>query len=167
MRYLLLILLLIGCYTERKAKNQFSKAVVAYPKIPADYCADEFPVKDSLITDTLRTTDTLYVDPLPNDTVLIQDFDTVRIYITKTLPGKVITNTVYIRDTILRENTAALKAYEIDNSQLIQSLTGMTDERDKYKGQAKKRGLIIWSTFGLIFLISGLWFYLKSKKVLP
>lgn len=169
MKYGIIILsfILFGCYNQKKATTQFGKAVITYPIIGASYCANEFPVKDSTITDTLITTDTLYVEPLPADTVMIQDFDTVRIYITKTLPAKIITNTVQIRDTIYQTNTAALKLCEINRNQLTDLLIKTTAERDDFKAKAKKRGAIMWSTFGLIFLILGLTFYLKSKKVLP
>lgn len=165
MKYLLLLILLCGCYTERKAKEQFSKAAIAYPKIPAEFCANEFPVKDSIITDTLLTTDTLYVEGL-SDTIMIQDFDTVRITITKTLPAKIITNTVHIRDTIIRENTAALKSCEIDKSKTIDLLVKKTAEADKYKGQAKKRGWIMWGLIALLIAYVGLRIYLKAKKVI-
>lgn len=159
----LIAVLLYSCYTEQKARQQFSKAAIAYPKLPAEYCATTYPVKDSLITDTLLTTDTLYVEGPAGDTIMVQDFDTVRIYITKTLPAKIITNTIYIRDTILRENTAKLAACDIDKSIALGLLKKKTSESDEWERKAHKRGLIMWSTFGLIFLILGLYFYLKSK----
>jgi len=68
-----------------------------------------------------------------------------------------------VHDTV--ENTAALKACQIDNSTMTDLLSKKTIEADKYHAQAKKRGLIMWSTFGLIFLILGLYFYFKSKKI--
>lgn len=42
--YGLLIVLLSGCYSISKAKSQFSRAAVAYPELPADYCARTYPV---------------------------------------------------------------------------------------------------------------------------
>lgn len=165
MKYLLLILLLSSCYSERKAKNQFSKAAIAYPKIPAEFCADEFPVKDSVIKDTVITTDTLYIEGLA-DTVMIQDFDTVRITITKTLPAKVITNTVHIRDTIIKTNTAEIAACEIDKSKLTGLLVSKTDEADKYKVQAKRRGQFMWSLIAILIAYIGLKIYLRTKKII-
>lgn len=49
---LLLIILanLFGCYSASKARQQFAKAAVAYPEIPADYCARIYPSKDTTIT---------------------------------------------------------------------------------------------------------------------
>lgn len=164
MRYWLIILLLTGCYTERKAKEQFSKAAVAYPAIPAAYCATEFPVKDSVIKDTLLTTDTIFIQGgITEDTVIIND--TVRITVIKTLPGKVITNTIHITDTIIRENTAAIKSCEIDKSKTIDLLVKKTSEADKYKGKSTTRGYIMWGLVLLLVSIIGLNIYLKSKNV--
>lgn len=155
-KYLLLfsVLIVTSCYTEQKARQQFSKAAIAYPKLPADYCANEFPIRDSITTDTVLTTDTLFIEGQDlTDTVTVND--TVRITIIKTLPGRVITNTVHIRDTIIRENTAALAACKIDNSNMTSLLVKQTAQTDKYKGQAGKRGWIMWSLILLIIVYSG------------
>src|SRR6188768_1606844 len=91
------IILFIGlnvasCYTEKKAKQQFNKAVLSYPRIPLDYCAAEFPDKpDSVIirTDTIiniATMDSLVYDTLllNHDTTLIRTIvKTQKIYIKK------------------------------------------------------------------------------------
>lgn len=165
MRYLILLLLLCGCYSEKKARQQFDKAATSFPKIPAEFCADEFPVKDSTVRDTLLTTDTVYLEQIA-DTVMFQDFDTVRITITKTLPAKIITNTIHIRDTIFQTNTAALELCNIDKSLLINLTTEQAADIKKYKGQARKRG---WMSIGLIALIIAyicVRVYLKTKTVL-
>lgn len=154
-----------GCYGEKKARQQFAKAAVAYPEIPAEYCANEFPVKDSVIRDTTTISDTLIVTGL-SDTVFIQDFDTVRMIITKTLPGKIITNTVHITDTIIRENTASVKACEIDKSKLTGLLEKKTGESDRWQGKYKKTSWIMWGLIALIISIIGLNIYLRSKKII-
>lgn len=165
--FVYLIFGLFGCYTERKAKNQFAKAVVAYPKISAEYCANEFPVKDSLITDTLRTSDTILIQGgIKEDTIIMRVNDTVRITIIRELPGKVITNTVHIRDTIIRENTAALKSCEIDKSRLIALTEQQAAQIKKYKGQSTTRGYIMWGLVALIVAVVGLNIYLRSKKII-
>lgn len=164
MKYLLLILILTGCYSERKAKNQFAKAAIAYPKIPAEYCGNAFPVKDSLITDTLRTSDTILIQGgIKEDTIIVKVNDTVRITIIRELPGKVITNTVHIRDTIIRENTALLAACNIDKSSLTDLLTKQTAQTEKYKGQARKRGWWMWGLLAFIVAVIGANIYLKVK----
>lgn len=164
MKYLLLILILTGCYSEKKARQQFDKAATSFPKIPAEYCADEFPIREETIRDTLRTTDTLYSDMVIYDTIMVQDFDTIRMYITKTLPGKVVTNTIRITDTIIRENTADLKLCVIDKSTLTDLLSKKTAEADKYKGRAKTRGLISLGLLLFILIVTALNIYLKARK---
>jgi hypothetical protein len=133
----------LGCYNQRKATNQFSKAVVAYPKIGADYCGDAYPVRDSIIKgDSILTTDTVTYFEQLSDTVMIHDFDTVRVYITKTLPAKIITNTIHTIDTIIKEGggtLAKLTSCQIDNSRLTQLLVTVTADRDKWQGKAKTR----------------------------
>jgi len=161
----ILLVGLASCYTENKARQQFSKAAIAYPKLPADYCATTYPVKDSIIRDTLLTTDTL-VTPGQDLTDTITINDTVRITVTKTLPAKIITNTVRIRDTIYQTNTAEVSACKIDNSRLTALLVSVTADRDKYKAKANKRGWMFW---GLIFLVIGAIgtrIYLKSKSII-
>jgi hypothetical protein len=155
---------LASCYTEQKAKNQFSKAAVAYPAIATGYCAEQFPDKpDSVIVKTDTVTEVIFMDSLVNNTdTLYRDslglkyrtiYKTQKIYIKK--------------DSIIyRENTAAVKACEIDNSILTGLLKEQTALAVKYKGQATKRGWMFW---GLIFLVIGavgMRLYLKSKSII-
>jgi len=158
----LIILAFTSCYSERKAKSQFSRAAVAYPKLPAEYCAITYPVRDSVIRDTLMTVDTLY--ELGGDTFdTLVMFDTVRITHTIQLPGKIITNTFHITDTIYQVDQAALKACQLDNSTMMDLLSVKTKEADKYKGQSTKRGYIMWGLLLLIALVIGFNVYKTIK----
>ena len=162
MKYIIIILLvfLSSCYTERKAREQFAKAAVAYPDIPAEYCATEFPVKDSLVTDTIYTTDTLESFDTLQVTDTVVSKDTVRIRITQTLPGKTITNTIRIKDTIFQRNTAAEKLCELERGKVINLLQAKTAE---YDGMKKKRN--IWMIIAICSLaVNALFIYLKIKK---
>lgn len=151
-----------GCYNERKARSQFSKAVVAYPSIPADYCANTFPVRDSIVKDTLITVDTIIDRSILTDTLIIEG-DTVRIVITKTLSGKIVTKTITIKDTIFQEGgktAALLRSCQLDNRSLISSLETRTSEYNKANRQANTRGIIL---LGLLLAL-GVWIYFKIKK---
>ena len=162
MKYsLILLVLLCGCYSEKKAHNQFAKAAVAYPKIPAEYCANTFPVKDTILPgETISTFDTLYIEgENTRDTVMFQDFDTVRVFITKTLPAKIITNTIHIRDTIIRENTAKVKACEISNDILLGLLNKKTAD---YDGLKHRKDIWMWIAIGLMAII-GVRLFMKYK----
>jgi hypothetical protein len=165
MKYLVLIILLFfcGCYSERKAKSQFAKAAIAYPKLPAEYCAIIYPIKDSIIKDTVLTTDTVLVQGQDiTDTIF---GDTIRITTIRYLPGKIITNTIHVTDTIIRENTAALKLCEFDKSIALGLLKEKTAEAAKYKRQAKIRGWIMWGLIAFIIAIIGLNIYLRANKI--
>ena len=164
-------ILLIGlsaCYSEKKAKTQFNKAVLSYPKIPLDYCAAEFPDKpDSVIvyetkTDTLWELLQFYDTTSTNDTIRITDHKT-----------KVVTKTIWRDSIIYRENKAEQERLNLmlvncqDNNNV---LVGKLDEKDKiiaeWKGKARKKGWMFW---GLIFLIIGAVgtrLYLKSKSII-
>ena len=165
-------ILLIGlssCYTENKAKQQFNKAVLSYPKIPLDYCAAQFPDKpDSVIvrTDTIiniATMDSLVYDTLllNHDTTLIRTIvKTVKIYINK--------------DSIIyRENKAEAERLKLawtdcqfNNTALVVNNQKKDIEISELKAKAKKRGLMFW---GLIFLVIGAVgtrIYLKSKSII-
>lgn len=139
---IVLIILLPGCYNSRKAAAQFSRAAVFDPKLPADYCAVTFPPKNTVKTDTIKTTDTIQ-KPGTTITDTLWSNDTIRINTITVLPGKVITNTIHVTDTIYQENTAALRSCEIDKSRLVAVIGPLTEDRDGWKKKAKTRFWII------------------------
>ena len=74
MRYILIILLFASCNPLKKAQQTFD----ANKPAAAEYCADRFPVKDSLIKgDTLVTTDTVYFKEYEN-VITVDTFRTAR-----------------------------------------------------------------------------------------
>lgn len=166
--WFIFLLFLTSCNSLKKAQKDVARVAITHKEVLVGFCADEFPVKDSIIKDTVTTTDTVLIQGgVIEDTVLIND--TVRITIVKTLPAKVITNTVHIRDTIIKEGgktAAQLRSCEIDKSKTIDLLVKKTAESDKYKGQAKKRGWIMWGLILLIALVVGLNIYLRTKKII-
>lgn len=66
-----LMILLPGCYTQSKAKQQFVKAAVAYPEIPTEYCSTAFPVNSNGRVDTVLIVDSAgykeVIEELHND----------------------------------------------------------------------------------------------------
>jgi PBP1b-binding outer membrane lipoprotein LpoB len=171
--FVLLVLLLAmivffftNCYNQKKAQQQFAKAAINYPKIPADYCALNFPVRDSIIRgDTVTTLDTMYIDQIRTDTLMNELNDTV--YIVTTLPAKIVTKIISRTDTVFKENTANLKSCQLDNSNLIQLLRNKTSELDNWKGKAQKRGWIMWGLIILIAAVIGLrvWRFINVAKL--
>lgn len=163
MKYLILTLILVGCYGERKATKQFTKAVIAYPELPAEYCGRVFPVRDSLIKgDSVVTFDTLYVPgEIRRDTIIRER--TVEVTITKTVP-QILTRRVTKIDTIVRENMASLKSCEIDKSKLISTTQQLLVDSNK-----AKHGRNIWRIIALVsigFNVVGAYFQLSKMKLL-
>src|SRR5688572_1053905 len=164
----ILCLGLASCYTENKARQQFSKAVVAYPQIPLDYCADQFPDKaDSVIvyetkTDTLWELLQFYDTTSTNDTIRITDHKT-----------KIVTKTIWRDSIIYRENKADQERINLmliecqrNSNVLLAKLDAVEKDRNEWKGKARKKGWMFW---GLIFLVIGAIgtrLYLKSKSII-
>lgn len=163
MRYLLLLILLSGCYTRQKATNQFSRAAVAYPELPAGYCARTYPPKDSLIKgDSVVTFDTIYTGgETVFDTVRVAD--TIRIVKTIQLPGTRIIERVYKTDTIVKINTAALDLCSIERGRALALAEDKTAEAAKWRALAKKRFWIITGMGAAMAL--GLFLALRRKVV--
>ena len=145
----ILLIGLASCYTEKKAKQQFNKAVLSYPRIPLDYCAAEFPDKpDSVIirTDTIiniATMDSLVYDTLllNHDTTLIRTIvKTVKIYINK--------------DSIIyRENKAEQERLQLMLTSCMNNnntLVGKLDEKDKLIADWKKKAKTRWLWIALL-----------------
>lgn len=114
----------------------------------AEICADEYPVKDSLIKgDTITVTDTLETFETISETVTVND----TVYITKTLPAKTIRQTKTVVDTIVKENTArvAQQAKVIDDfTRENENLRGRNQELaakvEKLENRIRGKVLIPW-----------------------
>lgn len=158
--------LLQGCYTQQKAKNQFGKAAITYPEIPARYCATTYPAKEVLIKgkDSLLI-DTIYTGTGEFITDTIVKNDTIFYHTVERLPGTVITKTIARVDTAYIENTAALALCDIERGKAIGLLDKKTIEADRWRAIAKKRFWIIVG-LGLILMISFAWKIYKKMTVL-
>lgn len=159
--FILIVGLFPGCYGLSKAKKGFSRAVITYPEIAADYCARTYPAKDSLIKgDSVVTYDTLWAaGEVHFDTVYSLRKDTV--FITRFLPGQVIRETVRVTDTIYQENTAALDLCNIERRAAILAADRDHKEMLLWKARAKKRFWIILGMGAVIAL--GVFGFLRKK----
>lgn len=165
----MLSLLLTGCgYPESKARSQFSRAAAAFPIIPAEYCAQTYPVKEKVITgkDSVRV-DTLWADS--SSTTVVRDTirfkDTVIIQTVKILPGKTIRETFIRTDTVYKENTAALDACNIALRSSVINLEKANAEWEKWMQRAKLRWWIIAALITVLGL--GIFFLLWRKFKKP
>ena len=147
MRYLFL-LLFIACNPVKqvlKDKNKLDK--VAEVVVKSGYCANDTTIITK--SDTTFQYDTSYVSDTIIDLRTINDTQYV------TLPKKVITRTITIRDTI--------KSVVVDGARVLlfqKELSKSEENRLKYEKLAKQRW---WNLFWLILIFS---IYILRKPIL-
>lgn len=159
MKYLLIILLLAGCITSKKVKRYLNE----HPDTSAEYCAETYPVKDSLIKgDSVVTYDTLWGIEVMHDTTEVANEVKVPIQVIKFVP-QIVTKTIKITDTIIKENTARVSYLEIELGKQVsvtekkaEQLHTMTGKRDWWRQVC----LITWGIC-LLYII------LRLKTKLP
>jgi hypothetical protein len=154
-------ILIISCNPISKAVKTFN----ANPEQAALYCAVTFPVKDSIIkgdtvviNDTVTNTivDSVKVDCPPNSEKVIT--------ITKACPpGKTITVTKVITDTVIRRDIA--KETVLSNA-LTESQTTVTKVQGQYEAMKDKRDKWrLW--FWILLGAAGAYTFLKIKRIIP
>ena len=161
------ILILSIVFTACNPSKRLYKAIDELNKHPiesAKYCADKYPVKDTVIYRDSVAFDTLYMGEYVFDTTVVKD----TVYITKTVP-KTITKTVTQVKEVLRENTARVKEFEgkyLTCESKYQSLFLDYEKAVKqgfdYRKQRDKMRLWFWILVGAI----GLYTVLKVMKIL-
>lgn len=120
-----------GCYTQKKALRQVAKAHNTYPQVPAKFCSELYPCKDSvsMVTEYLQGEDVVFTDTL---TEVFHTIDTVTIvkWLTKT-----IKTTDTLRDVkyIQQTDKAKEKVLQADLDKLKTENTQLTDSRDNWR----------------------------------
>ena len=159
-----LLVVFSSCVTPRKAADVLSRP--KNEQILAELCSTRFPVKDSIIKgDSVVRYDTLWgvvTDTVTGDPQVLVYTDTVRV-------PKLVTKTITIRDTVIRENTAktavlnnwiaALQDVNLKQSETIDELTA---RRDGYKKQRDKwlmRFIVLCFSIGIVYF-----FKVKTTK---
>jgi len=148
MRYLLLLMLFIGCNPVKQVlRDQEKLEEVAKVVVKGGWCANDttfITTSDTLVElDTLVRIDTLTDTYVLNDTTYITKWKT-----------RDIVKSVTIHDTI--------KSFIVDNARvrLLQADSArLTYELNEWQGKAKKRQLWIFILIGMM----GAYFYIKSK----
>lgn len=169
MKYLIILIFICGCSAERKAQREEDKDLKAAQRLMArdkldDLCAAMFPVRDSIINDTVDVFDTLYVPGEPVfDTTIIND--TVRITKKETWQIRIV-KTIKITTTIIKKETSDINACNDDKKKLIGLLEKKTAESDRWEGKAQNRGRWMWGLLAFIALVIGINIYkaVKLKK---
>ena len=150
------LIVMVGCYTPKKADKHLAKAMSEYPEKVAGICKDEFPCKPGK-TDTLEK---VYYDLIevecPPEYIEVVKSDTIEKIKTKVVtklvkvPSKEIVITKYIIDSAL------VKVYqsEADKAKMDAALC---------KDRNKSRMNIIWALIAVVCLLTALLF-IKHKK---
>lgn len=160
-KYLLLALILSGCYNQKKATVQHGRAVATYPEIGADYCARTYPPDTKVIPgDTVITFDTIYTGgDIHFDTVYSSSRDTV--YITRFVQGPHTIERQIIHDTIRIVDAAALDAANIDRKRITNLYEGEISERKKYQKRSRN---YLWVLIAIgVLTLGGLYFKLRKR----
>ncbi len=131
---ILLIIFLSGCIT----KNGFLTYGNKHPEIAAEFCAEEYPAKDSLIE---GKTDTIVKTDIRTDTVTVTLINTVTgkpsLIKVPCPPCKSTVRTIYHTDTIIRIDKAK-EAVLINNfNNEHDAKTKAETERDNTKKENK------------------------------
>ena len=170
MRYLLIALLLCGCYTQKKATEQVNKANDKFPEVVAKLARDKYPCTDLLKPDTaVIWKDTIvYVDcpDTASNPFQVVRYDTVNKVVT--LPGRTIkvpvtipAKTVYIDRWF--EDSAKLKLAAIERDKLVK-------ENEKQKKTIRKLtkavvGLSIPLFLILLYVVYRVWKNFTTFKI--
>lgn len=162
----LLLIFLASCSTAKRTARKIEKAkavAIANPGAFAGICAVLFPVRDSLIKgDTVTRIDTVTNIELVPDTVLVGD----TVVITKTLPGKTITRTITVTDTIIKENTARVEAIRLQLNEATDKgmeLSRENDQLKKFRDSMRGKVHIPWWVLVIIGLAVIGWAYWRIK----
>jgi len=148
MKYLLLIFILTGCYTQKKATEQVEKANDKFPEVVAKLARDKYPCKDLLKPDTT----TIYQDSLifvevecPDVPTEVIRIDTVNNVITRTVRVPV-NMPVQIRTvTKWYEDSAKLKLFTLQVESLQADTASLRQETVKLYGKVSSRNKwLLW-----------------------
>lgn len=161
-KLLAIVLLFCSCNAVKKAVKTFDDN----PPAAALYCADRFPVRDTVIKgDTVTTTDTVTNMLFFSDTTKV--LDTIRITITKPVT---ITRTRTVIDTIVRENTARVAVMQNQVAACHETVgkrdAEITKLKADYNSMKGKRDRWRW-LFWLMVGAAGAYVFLKIRKLIP
>jgi len=156
----MVIILLFGCTTARKAERFYDKNPILLAKI----AAEKFPVIPTYIAGTpIYLNDTIPGDsiPCPNPILDLADTYFMDLPSSKVKCPDSYRHTVRVTDTIYLENTAKVKVLELEKEILKSSLIRAETERDGLKKDVKQYRLICIVGFVMIGLVGFLLFRRK------
>lgn len=170
MKYILIILLLTGCYTAKRAEKQVNKALLNHPETVAKVARDAFPCITTA-SDTVTVTDTLldFIDcpeaPGPEyrrDTVIIDNIRTITVKVPVKQPVRTVTVTQRIEDSA----KIKMYVYEISNRDATINDQAATIKKQDRKIGNKNKELWIWRIIAISLMIwQGIKLYMRFTTV--
>jgi predicted small secreted protein len=158
---LLALLVLTACSPMKKAVQTFDKHLPD----AAEYCADRFPAKDTIIVrDSIRL-DTIYQDGEVVEVLVPSNPDTVLVK-AQCPPHKIIVKTVRHDSIIIRVDKAMETALRFQNEACNEELIKITTSRDELKARMKGKVLIPWWILLVAGLLTGGFIFLRIKKII-
>lgn len=158
---LLSVFLLSGCLTSKKATDYLKKK----DKLD-DVCAENYPAKETFIKgDTITVVDTTY----STDTLDIYEVVRDTVHHTKFLPGKTITKTKTVTDTVKVVDNALINSLQDDirekNAVISERDNTITQLRKDYDAMKGSRNKFRWWFFIVVGAI-GAYTFLRIKKII-
>jgi hypothetical protein len=155
-----------SCNKEARKLQTTQEYLFNHPDYAASFCAEQFPVKDSVIVRDSISYDTIYFEP---DTIIKNG---EIIYLDKNCPIKTVIKT-FRKDSVIwkrdyaeeRRLQLALQSCQLNSNDLVKSNLRLTTISEQWKDIARKR---LWWLILLIALITGGfagWIYFKTKKL--
>jgi hypothetical protein len=155
MRYLILLLLITGCYTAKKAEQQTNKALLNYPVVVAKVARDAFPCITKA-SDTVTRIEYEYIDVDCPDSIIKTELipgDTVIRITTKTVRVQVPAKTIYITKNIEDSAKIKLLVFNIEaKDKVILNQYNQIVKKDK-KITAKNKELWIYRSLLLLLVL--------------
>lgn len=158
MKYLALLLVLFGCYTQKKASREVSKAMQTYPAVVAEICAKEFPTRvtksDTIVYENIveiECPDSTVVTTVinRNDTLIITEVKKEKVFV------KSPCETVYITEHKI--DSAALAACILEHDMFADNAASAIS---KLNGKVK-----FWQGVSIaLFLIALVLGFLLGRK---
>ena len=147
MRYLLIILLLYGCYLPKRAERQLDKVQSKYPELLAKKSIELYPIKQRIDSvEFVKWKDSIiYVLSTTNDTINNINFDTINNCIK-------LEKRLSIANELLRRKVIPSKIVYIEDSSKIFILNNELQKsnaaKDRYMGK-----YLFWVKFSICILI--------------
>ena len=170
MKYLPILFLIFGCYTQKKATKQVNKAQLEYPEVVAQKCKDLYPCKvisykkdSSEYFEFMRAIEDLnnfYLSSIGVKSDTVTMLDTILVY--RNCPKAIIKYQELIKNVPAIHDTVKI----VDEAELVVLSSQIKTLQDKLDKTNQKRIKTIWLCVWLLFalIISLIVNFLKHRE---